>query len=1344
MADNSDGYAINLDAGQTVTVVLATRDGLQGSIELREPGGASVATAAATAPDETVVLQTAPAVNAGTYRVLIGGVAASTGGYTAQLIVNAAVEREQYGGSTNDTLATAQDLSGSLIDVGTGLQRAAVLGELHTTLLGGTVSRISGVTYGAALSTVMDGTLLPRGTSWSSGTVYWYDLNTVLEITLDSPQRITAARIQADTNDLYQLDWYDASDATWKPLWTVPNYSARLSSGVVTRPDYPVTDSNQFSAFAQPVTTDKLRFRAVSGDGSYAVSEIQLQTGDDLYSMVLQEGAAVSSMLTERGFGSVSLALLDDTGATLTYGLSGAGNVSQTIQDFVVPVTGTYYWRVSGHGAYSLLITQGASFDLEPNDSVAAAQAISTTDAVLGQQWRTRTSSEGFESGELASPDWSTYSSGSGRVRVTDQYGAGSGDFTLLMDSASGWALNEAIWTVDVSEATTAMLSFQHRSFGSEGNHSLSSSYVGQTSADGVSFSLNGTNWYRLWSPVASSTWQTFTVDVAAQAAAQGLVLNDQLRIKFQQYDQYAVSSGGRAWDNISLVTNGGDDQYLVEVVAGDSLTILTSTPGDGAGEPVNTLVPRIELFAPDGSSLGSNSGGAPDGHNAQLTHTATVTGTYRISLRALSGTGAYALRVEGATGGQALHVLSANPSEGTRLATFPTTYRVDLSERFLLTSLAASDLQITRPDSTVVPADAVKLIDADTVEFTIATAVAGDGTYQLSMDTGSLRAVRGTLLEAFDGTIVFDTTGPVVVDSSIAQDAVIEPGNLTYTVTLSEELATVGLGPEDVTLVETTFGKQFTPASFLYDGTSHTLTVGFAGLYDGRYALTLSSGPNGLRDVVGNELNGAPSHPLPSGQGHPAADDFVLNFFVDAAGDVAFPTPLAPETPLGSLVFDTSVRGTIHVADDSDGYAIDLDAGQTVTVVLATSGGLQGSIELREPGGASVATAAAAGQDETVVLQTAPAVNAGTYRVLIGGAAASTGGYTAQLIVNAAVEWERYGGSTNDTLAAAQNLSGNLIDLGGGLQRAAVLGEHLTALVQGTVTRISGTTYGVALSTLMDGVLLPRGTSWSSNTVYWYDLNTVFEITLDSPQTISAARVQADTNDIYQLDWYDASDGTWKPSWTVPNYSARLSSGVVTRPDYPVTDGSQFSVLDQPVTTDKLRFRAVSGNGSYAVSEIQLQTGVDLYSMTLQEGAAVSSMLTETGASSVSLALLDATGAPLAVGLSGMQNASQTIQDFVAPVAGTYYWRVSGHGPYGLVVTQGATFDLERNDSVGQRRRSARLAQCWASSGRPEPPARASRVVSCRRQVGRRIPPGPVAFASRISTARGAAIFPC
>jgi hypothetical protein len=160
-----------------------------------------------------------------------------------------------------------------------------------------------------------------------------------------------------------------------------------------------------------------------------------------------------------------------------------------------------------------------------------------------------------------------------------------------------------------------------------------------------------------------------------------------------------------------------------------------------------------------------------------------------------------------------------------------------------------------------------------------------------------------------------------VVTTSSIDAGQIIEPGALTYTVTFSEALDTAGLGPEDVTLVENTFGTMFPPTGFAYDPATSTLTVDFHGLYDGVYTLTLISGPDAFRDLVGNPLNGWPSDPLPSGQGDPAPDDFVLNFFVDAAGDLPYPVPLEAKTPLGGLIFDPSVRGSIHAAGDIDGY---------------------------------------------------------------------------------------------------------------------------------------------------------------------------------------------------------------------------------------------------------------------------------------------------------------------------------------------------------------------------------------------------------------------------------------
>jgi hypothetical protein len=416
------------------------------------------------------------------------------------------------------------------------------------------------------------------------------------------------------------------------------------------------------------------------------------------------------------------------------------------------------------------------------------------------------------------------------------------------------------------------------------------------------------------------------------------------------------------------------------------------------------------------------------------------------------------------------------------------------------------------------------------------------------------------------------------------------------------------------------------------------------------------------------------------------------------------------------------------------------LDAGQTVTVVLTPQAGLQGTIELLGPDGTSIATASAASPDEIVVLQTVPAADAGTYRVLIGGIESSTGGYTARLILNAAVETETYDGLPNDDLGSAQDLSGSLIELGGGIQRAAVLGQT-QRYAGGTVSLISGGASGAPLATVTDGVFRPRGTHWQSGTVYWSGEETELEIALGSMQTLIGARVQADNNDAYQLDWLDAEDDTWKPLWTIPNYSDRGIGGVITRPDYPLTDSDEFHTFAEPVTTDRLRFRAVSGDGMYSVSEIQLQVAGDVYSLELDAGEAVSSVLTATGPGSVSVELLDDSGTPLAVGLAGSTNVTQAISDFVAPTAGTYFWRVTGDGEYSLVLVRRLRSIWRTTTRPNRLSRSAPPAPCSGICGRP--PARVSKAASFRRWAGSLTTRGPEESASWISTERPTAISP-
>lgn len=315
-------------------------------------------------------------------------------------------------------------------------------------------------------------------------------------------------------------------------------------------------------------------------------------------------------------------------------------------------------------------------------------------------------------------------------------------------------------------------------------------------------------------------------------------------------------------------------DEYTVEANAGDQLVITTTTPGDGPGEPANTLVPLVELFGLNDELLASNTGGAADGRNALLEYTAVGSGTYRVRVTPVSGQGAYTLHVAGATGTRPFRVLSTAIADGIRLASFPATYQIVLSEGVLLTSVDPADLEITLPDSTMLPATAVTLIDGRTLQFSIAALVSGDGVYGVSLAAGSLTSVSGTPLDAFEATFALDTTGPVVVSTSIVDGSVVDAGPLTVYITFNEALATEELGWEDATLVEALSGATMHPSQVSYDPETYTVVLSFDDLPDGNYTLTLLSPTSGFRDVVGNLLDG-------DGDGA-TGDSFILRFIAE------------------------------------------------------------------------------------------------------------------------------------------------------------------------------------------------------------------------------------------------------------------------------------------------------------------------------------------------------------------------------------------------------------------------------------------------------------------------------
>ena len=105
-----------------------------------------------------------------------------------------------------------------------------------------------------------------------------------------------------------------------------------------------------------------------------------------VYSINLSQGQSASFVVDSLNSDDVSLTLLDDNGDVLSYGITGATNYSQGINNFVAPGDGTYYVQVSGDpGAkFNLVVTRNADFNTNPNSSIATAQAFNGNGAILG------------------------------------------------------------------------------------------------------------------------------------------------------------------------------------------------------------------------------------------------------------------------------------------------------------------------------------------------------------------------------------------------------------------------------------------------------------------------------------------------------------------------------------------------------------------------------------------------------------------------------------------------------------------------------------------------------------------------------------------------------------------------------------------------------------------------------------------------------------------------------------------------------------------------------------------------------------------------------------------------
>jgi subtilisin family serine protease len=307
------------------------------------------------------------------------------------------------------------------------------------------------------------------------------------------------------------------------------------------------------------------------------------------------------------------------------------------------------------------------------------------------------------------------------------------------------------------------------------------------------------------------------------------------------------------------------------------------------------------------------------------------------------------------------LVVAGSSPAQGDVITAPVNDFVIDLSQAYDPSSVDPSDLTVNG-----VAADLVDQTDADTLTFHFSSSpVTSNGLQTMHIAEGAItRASDGDGLLDWTATFRYDVL-PMQVDGTVPPDGSVVGLPLTsLQVQLNEAVDPASVGIDDLGLDQGTVSGATLVNPDLVEYTLSGIAV------EGVLSISMAAGA--LTDGDGNPML-------------PYSGTLVLDY-----DTVPYPVPLEPVDPLGSLIYDPSVSGSISIAGDTDSFTIDLDDGQTISVVVDAEATLQPTIEVLDPGSVSIgtATAGAAGQD--ALLQTAATTGAGTYTVVVGGAGGS------------------------------------------------------------------------------------------------------------------------------------------------------------------------------------------------------------------------------------------------------------------------------------------------------------------------------------------------------------------
>ncbi|MEO5714509.1 MAG: M36 family metallopeptidase [Luteolibacter sp.] len=201
---------------------------------------------------------------------------------------------------------------------------------------------------------------------------------------------------------------------------------------------------------------------------------------------------------------------------------------------------------------------------------------------------------ETFESGSLNPAYWVSTGTGNFRTQVTSSYSPHAGSRHMTMDSTANLARNEATLALDLTGKTGVMLEFWAVGFNDEPNGPPPAPFIGGADFDGVAISADGTTWWEVQGLRSlPGTYGKFTVDLDAAIAAHGLTYNPAFKIRFNQYDDFPLTTDGIAIDDIT-VTAAAPPSGIVLTVPTEAVEgsgILSGTVSLAASPPVDLTI---------------------------------------------------------------------------------------------------------------------------------------------------------------------------------------------------------------------------------------------------------------------------------------------------------------------------------------------------------------------------------------------------------------------------------------------------------------------------------------------------------------------------------------------------------------------------------------------------------------------------------------------------------------------------------------------------------------------------------------------------------------------------------